>query len=155
MRVFRISLVMSSEHRHLTLPPRFRFTWGIETVLWTDGKRDQTRYVQAVQHWSKSHDNVPLTNRNRIDAMNRCVVLSSHLFGDAADLYRTMQKDDLDVDDGTAFVEKRYIGRKPCVLSPTSTFSYNCFKHRLQQWWELLPVQIKVQRSTTSFLLFR
>ena len=68
------------------LPIRPKFSWDAKSPPWTDGKRDQQEYRDAVKLWQTFHDSLPNSNSNKIPSALQAVCLKSQLYGRAKDL---------------------------------------------------------------------
>ena len=99
---------------NLDLPNRLRFSWDIRSVPWTDGKEDQTEYVDAVKSWSSFHNELLDSNNNKIRKRIRGIMLPSHLYGRAKDLCKDLLFEEIGSED---IVDKiRNISTKTILL---------------------------------------
>lgn len=86
----KLLIVLGSDNRDnstsVLLCPRF--SWDIKNVLWTDRRGDQKKFADAVRRWKAFHDSLCGFNSNKIIAINQGVVLLSHWYGRAKDVYQ-------------------------------------------------------------------
>lgn len=111
-----------------TTPLRPYVTWDFKNVPWTYGQGFQTLYSHLFLHWSTFHDDLNYINSNQIAQEHGGIVLFSHIFGDASNLF-SIQAEVVATDDNTApIVDAIYKKDALSVVSDVFTKLQSLFK---------------------------
>ena len=103
------------------LPSRPRFHCDIRNTPWTDGKGPQDEYFAAVKLWKFFHDNLEISNSNKIPQKLQGIVLLSQIYGRATNLVKKVPQEDVESEDGAMHVA-RAIHKRDLLSVVTDTF---------------------------------